>query len=159
MRAIDNLTTGSMVNLARSRSEVDFRAVDIRDLEGLTEVFRDVSVVLHHAGMSSVPRSFEELTYTHEINLTGTLNVLTAALCAGVRKVINASSSSVYGKNGAELQTEGAVPSPLSPYGLSKWMSELYAAQFVRSTPLETMSLRYFNVFGPRQISRADMPP
>ena len=150
VRTIDNLTTGSMVNLARN-SEVDFRAVDIRDLDGLTEAFRDVSVVLHHAGMSSVPRSFEELTYTHEINVTGTLNVLTAALRAGVRKVINASSSSVYGNNGAELQTERAVPSPLSPYGLSKWMGELYATQFARSTHLETISLRYFNVFGPRQ--------
>jgi UDP-glucose 4-epimerase len=150
VRTIDNLTTGSMVNLARS-SEVDFRAVDIRDLEGLTEAFRDVSVVLHHAGMSSVPRSFEEVTYTHEINVTGTLNVLTAALRAGVRKVINASSSSVYGNNGAELQMEDAVPSPLSPYGLSKWMGELYAAQFAENTQLETISLRYFNVFGPRQ--------
>lgn len=68
VRTIDNLTPGSMVNLARN-SEVDFRAVDIRDLDGLTEAFRDVSVVLHHAGMSSVPRSFEELTYTHEINV------------------------------------------------------------------------------------------
>jgi nucleoside-diphosphate-sugar epimerase len=117
-------------------------ANSIRDLNGLTEAFRDVSVVLHHAGMSSVPRSFEELTYTHEINVTGTLNVLTAALRADVRKVINASSSSVYGNNGAELQTERAVPSPLSPYGLSKWMGELYATQFARSTHLETISLR-----------------
>jgi UDP-glucose 4-epimerase len=151
VRTIDNLATGSMVNLAWSRREVDFQAVDIRDLEALTEAFRNVSVVLHHAGMSSVPRSHEELTYTHEINVTGTLNVLTAALRAGVRRVINASSSSVYGNNDAESQMEQAVPSPLSPYGLSKWMGELYAAQFARSTPLETISLRYFNVFGPRQ--------
>jgi nucleoside-diphosphate-sugar epimerase len=125
--------------------------LDIRNLEELTESFRDVSVVLHHAGMSSVPRSFEDLVYTHEVNVTGTVNVLTAALRAGVRKVVFASSSSVYGDNGAEMQTEGDLPAPLSPYGLSKWMGELYATQFARSTSLETVSLRYFNVFGPRQ--------
>ena len=151
VRTIDNLTTGSVANLARTRSEVDFRTMDIRDVAGLTEAFRDVSVVLHHAGIASVPRSFEDLIYTHEVNVTGTLNVLTAALHAGVRKVIFASSSSVYGNNGAPVQTEGTIPSPLSPYGLSKWMGELYAAQFARSTSLETVSLRYFNVFGPRQ--------
>jgi UDP-glucose 4-epimerase len=151
VRTIDNLTTGSVANLAPTRSEVDFRTIDIRDVEGLTAAFRGVSVVLHHAGIASVPRSFEDLIYTHEVNVTGTLNVLTAALHAGVRKVIFASSSSVYGNNGATLQTEGAIPSPLSPYGLSKWMGELYAAQFARSTSLETVSLRYFNVFGPRQ--------
>jgi UDP-glucose 4-epimerase len=151
VRIIDNLTTGSMTNLASIRRDIDYRKVDIRDLEGLTEAFNEVSVILHHAGISSVPRSFEDLNYTHEVNVTGTLNVLTAALRAGVCKVINASSSSVYGNNGAELQTEDAIPSPLSPYGLSKWMGELYAAQFSRSTSLETISLRYFNVFGPRQ--------
>jgi nucleoside-diphosphate-sugar epimerase len=151
VRTIDNLTTGSVANLARTRSEVDLRTIDICDVAGLTEAFRDVSVVLHHAGIASVPRSFEDLIYTHEVNVTGTLNVLTAALHAGVRKVIFASSSSVYGNSGAALQTESAIPSPLSPYGLSKWMGELYAAQFARSTSLETVSLRYFNVFGPRQ--------
>jgi nucleoside-diphosphate-sugar epimerase len=151
VRTIDNLTTGNTVNLARTRSELDIRTVDIRNLEELTEAFRDVSVVLHHAGIASVPLSFKDLVYTHEVNVTGTVNVLTAALRAGARKVVFASSSSVYGDNGAELQTEGVVPSPLSPYGLSKWMGELYAAQFARSTSLETVSLRYFNVFGPRQ--------
>jgi len=151
VRTIDNLTTGSVANLARTGSEVDFRTIDIRNVEGLTEAFRGVSVVLHHAGIASVPRSFEDLIYTHEVNVTGTLNVLTAALHAGVGRVIFASSSSVYGNNGATLQTEGAIPSPRSPYGLSKWMGELYAAQFARSTSLETISLRYFNVFGPRQ--------
>jgi nucleoside-diphosphate-sugar epimerase len=155
VRIIDNLTTGSMTNLPWNRRNIDYRKVDIRDLEGLTEAFKDVSVVLHHAGISSVSRSFEDLNYTHDVNVTGTLNVLTAALRAGVRKVINASSSSVYGNDDAELQTEEAVPSPLSPYGLSKWMGELYAAQFSRSTSLETISLRYFNVFGPRQSSES----
>jgi nucleoside-diphosphate-sugar epimerase len=150
VRIIDNLTTGTMVNLA-TKNEIDFRKCDVRDLDGLTEAFRNVSVVLHHAGMSSVPQSFENVSYTHEVNVTGTLNVLSAALAAEVRKVIFASSSSVYGNNGAELQTEVAPPAPLSPYALSKWMGELYAAQYARSGSLETVSLRYFNVFGPRQ--------
>jgi UDP-glucose 4-epimerase len=151
VRTIDNLTTGSTINLARIKNEIDARQVDIRDLDGLTNAFQDVSIVLHHAGIASVPRSFEDLNYTHEVNVTGTLNVLTAAIRSGVRKVIIASSSSVYGNNDAELQIEGSAPSPLSPYALSKWMSELYAAQFARSTSLETISFRYFNVFGPRQ--------
>jgi nucleoside-diphosphate-sugar epimerase len=151
VRIIDNLTTGSMNNLASINGQVDYRKVDLRDLDGLTEAFRDVSIVLHHGGISSVPKSFEDPVYIHDVNVTGTLNVFAAAIRAGVRRVINASSSSVYGDNGAELQMESAVPSPLSPYGFSKWMGELYAAQFARSTSLETVSLRYFNVFGPRQ--------
>jgi nucleoside-diphosphate-sugar epimerase len=151
VRTIDNLTTGSTANLARVKNEIDARKVDIRDLEGLTNAFQDVSIVLHHAGIASVPRSFEDLGFTHDVNVTGTLNVLTAAIRSGVHKVILASSSSVYGNNGVALQIEGSAPSPLSPYALSKWMSELYAAQFAKSTSLETVSFRYFNVFGPRQ--------
>ena len=151
VRIVDNLTTGSMNNLASINGRVDYRKVDLRDLDGLTEAFRDVSIVLHHGGISSVPKSFEDPVYIHDVNVTGTLNVFAAAIRAGVRRVINASSSSVYGDNGAELQMENAVPSPLSPYGFSKWMGELYAAQFARFRAIETISLRYFNVFGPRQ--------
>jgi nucleoside-diphosphate-sugar epimerase len=151
VRIIDNLTTGTMNNLASIKGQVDYRKVDLRDLDGLTEAFRDVSIVLHHGGISSVPKSFEDPIYIHDVNVTGTLNVFAAAIRAGVRRVVNASSSSVYGDNGAELQMESAVPSPLSPYGFSKWIGELYAAQFARSGAIETISLRYFNVFGPRQ--------
>jgi nucleoside-diphosphate-sugar epimerase len=151
VRVIDNLTTGSWANLVGIENQIERQRVDIRDLKALTESFRNVSVVLHHAGMSSVPRSFEDRGYTHEVNVSGTLNVLLAAASAGVRKVINASSSSVYGNGGLERQCETATPSPLSPYGLSKWMTELYAVQFARTAPVETISFRYFNVFGPRQ--------
>jgi nucleoside-diphosphate-sugar epimerase len=151
VRIIDNLTTGKMNNLASIKGQVDYRKVDLRDLDGLTEAFRDVSIVLHHGGISSVPKSFEDPIYIHDVNVTGTLNVFAAAIRAGVRRVVNASSSSVYGDNGAALQMESAVPSPLSPYGFSKWIGELYAAQFARSGAIETISLRYFNVFGPRQ--------
>jgi nucleoside-diphosphate-sugar epimerase len=151
VRAIDNLSTGSLTNLAGLKGNIEYRNLDIRDLSSLTHALRDASIVLHHAGISSVPRSFADRQYTHEVNVTGTLNVLLAAHRAGVLKVINASSSSVYGNNGEELQRESATPVPLSPYGLSKWVSELYAAQFARTAPIGTVSLRYFNVFGPRQ--------
>ena len=98
-----------------------------------------------------MPLSFDKLGYTHDVNVTGTLNVFSAALRAGVRRVVYASSSSVYGNNGAAVQIERGTPSPISPYALSKWIGELYAAQFAKQTALETVSVRYFNVFGPRQ--------
>src|SRR5438132_7778249 len=138
VRAIDNLCTGSLTNLTRLEDTIEYRNLDIRDLGSLTDAFRNASIVLHHAGIPSVPHSFTDRQYTHEVNVTGTLNVLLAALRAGVRKVINASSSSVYGNNGEELQRESATPVPLSPYGLSKWVSELYAAQFAKTTPITT---------------------
>ncbi len=151
VRALDNLSSGSLANLARIKTRIDYRTIDIRDQEALTEAFRNVAVVFHHAGVSSISQSPEDLTTTHEVNVTGTLNVLTAAHQAGVQKVVFASSASVYGGNPADLPSEEDVPAPLSPYALSKWMGELYATQFSRSTSLETVSLRYFNVFGPRQ--------
>jgi nucleoside-diphosphate-sugar epimerase len=151
VRVIDNLATGDLKNLEWSNSAIEYRNLDICDLSSLTDAFHGASIVLHHAGISSVPRSFTDWQQTHEVNVTGTLNVLLAASRVGVRKLINASSSSVYGNNGEELQKESAAPAPLSPYGLSKWMSELYAAQFAKTTPVEIISLRYFNVFGPRQ--------
>ena len=151
VRIIDNLTSGSTTNLAPVKGQVDYRKIDIRDLDGLSDGFRSAHIVLDHGGISSVPRSFEDPAHIHDVNVTGTLNVFAAAIQAGVRKVINASSSSVYGENGAELQIETAVPRPLSPYGLSKWMGELYATQFARLAAIEIVSLRYFNVFGPRQ--------
>jgi nucleoside-diphosphate-sugar epimerase len=151
VRVLDNLTSGSLSNLAGFRDRIEWQQVDIRNLETLTKAFRGVSVVLHHAGIASVPRSFADRGYTHDVNVSGTLNVLLAAVRSGVRKVINVSSSSVYGSSGAERQLETAAPSPLSPYGLSKWVTELYSAQFANTTTIETVSLRYFNVFGPRQ--------
>jgi UDP-glucose 4-epimerase len=151
VRVIDNLATGDLKNLEWGDNAVEYRNIDIRDLSSLTDSLREAAIVLHHAGISSVPRSFADWQHTHEVNVTGTLNVLLAASRAGVRKLINASSSSVYGNNGEEVQKESARPAPLSPYGLSKWMSELYSAQFVKSAPIEIVSLRYFNVFGPRQ--------
>jgi nucleoside-diphosphate-sugar epimerase len=151
VRIIDNLTSGNMSNLASIEGQVDYRKVDLRDLDGLIEAFQGVSIILHHAGIASVPLSFEDPVHIHDVNVTGTLNVLAAGIRSHARRIVNASSSAVYGENAAELQNESALPSPLSPYGFSKWMSELYAAQFAKVAAIETVSLRYFNVFGPRQ--------
>ncbi|HEY0793065.1 MAG TPA: NAD-dependent epimerase/dehydratase family protein [Chthoniobacterales bacterium] len=151
VRVVDNFSTGRLTNLAQVEGPVEVRQVDVRNLDELTSSFQQASIVLHHAGLVSVPQSVRDPNYTYEVNATGTLNVLRAAVRAGVRRVINASSSSVYGNDGAGRQQETAIPCPLSPYGVSKWMGELYAAQFARGTSLETVSLRYFNVFGPRQ--------
>jgi UDP-glucose 4-epimerase len=153
VRVVDNLSTGSLTNLESIRDRIEFLNVDIRDLDTLTESFRNASIVLHHAGVSSVERSFADRDYTYDVNATGTLNVLLAAVRADVRKVINASSSSVYGNSCAGLQTETATPGPVSPYGFSKWISELYATQIAKTNALQTVSFRYFNVFGPRQNS------
>jgi nucleoside-diphosphate-sugar epimerase len=139
VRVLDNLTSGSLANLAAFRDRIEWQQLDIRNLEALTQAFRGVSVVLHHAGIASVPRSFADRGYTHEVNVSGTLNVLQAAVRNGVRKVINVSSSSVFGSNGAERQLETAMPAPLSPYGLSKWVTELYSAQFANTTNVETV--------------------
>jgi nucleoside-diphosphate-sugar epimerase len=151
VRVIDNLSTGKLANLARVRDSIDFRNVDVRDLASLIPALEGASIILHHAGISSVIRSFEDQAATHEVNVTGTQNLLEAAAAVGAKKVINASSSSVYGDTGAELQTEEAFPAPLSPYGFSKWLGEIYSLQFAQITQVKTISLRYFNVFGPRQ--------
>ncbi len=115
VRVLDNLTSGSPSNLAAFRDRIEWQQLDIRNLEVLTQAFRGVSVVLHHAGIASVPRSFADRGYTHDVNVSGTLNVLLAAVRNGVRKVINVSSSSIYGSNGFERQLETATPAPLSP--------------------------------------------
>jgi nucleoside-diphosphate-sugar epimerase len=144
VRVIDNLSTGKLANLARVRDSIDFRNVDVRDLASLIPALEGASIILHHAGISSVIRSFEDQAATHEVNVTGTQNLLEAAAAVGAKKVINASSSSVYGDTGAELQTEEAFPAPLSPYGFSKWLGEIYSLQFAQITQVKTISLRYF---------------
>jgi nucleoside-diphosphate-sugar epimerase len=151
VRVIDNLSTGKLANLARIRDSIDFRKIDIRDLGSLIPALEGASIILHHAGISSVIRSFEDQTATHDINVTGTQNLLEAAVAVRVKRVINASSSSVYGDTGAEFQTENTFPAPRSPYGFSKLLGEIYSLQLAQMTQVETISLRYFNVFGPRQ--------
>jgi nucleoside-diphosphate-sugar epimerase len=118
------------------------REIDIRDLAALTPALEGASVILHHAAISSVPRSFQDQATTHDVNATGTQNLLTAAGAAGVERVIYASSSAVYGNDTADLQRESTLPAPCSPYGLSKWLAEVHTLKFTQTTAMETIALR-----------------
>ncbi len=156
VRVLDNLATGKEANLEASRhgpGGLEFMLGDITVLEDCRAAVRDVDYVLHQAARPSVPRSIKDPLATHQANATGSLNVLIAAQQAGVKRVVMASSSSVYGnvEPPDEPKKETLYPRPLSPYAASKVAMEHYAAAFYASYGLETVCLRYFNIFGPRQ--------
>jgi UDP-glucose 4-epimerase len=148
---VDNFLTGRAQNIAHTLGRITLHRTDIRDLPALRTAFAGADYVLHLAALPSVPRSVKDPHTTHEIGATGTLNVLTAARDAGVKRVVYSSSSSIYGDNPAPHKHEALTPNPLSPYGASKILGEYYCRQFWQLYGLETVSLRYFNVFGPRQ--------
>lgn len=152
---VDNLATGKAANLAHLKGSIAFYEVDIVDLESIRPAFEGVEVVFHQAALPSVPRSLKDPVATTQTNVLGTLHVLFAALGAGARRVVLASSSSVYGANPALPKQEDMLPQPLSPYAASKLACEAYASAFAHSFGLETVCLRYFNVFGPRQDPRS----
>lgn len=151
VRVIDDFSTGKRENLAEVEADIDLHVVDIRTLDALRPVFEGADYVLHQGAIPSVPRSVQDPISSHEANCTGTLNVLIAARDAGVKRVVQASSSSVYGSNPALPKVETMRPMPISPYAATKLTQEAYASAFYGSFGLETVSLRYFNVFGPRQ--------
>jgi len=151
VRVFDDLSTGKKENLTDVLKTIEFVHGDIRNAAALSEAMRGVDVVLHQAALPSVPRSVRDPLSSHEVNATGTLNLLLAAREAGVRRVVNASSSSVYGDSPALPKHEGMATNPLSPYAVSKLAAERYCSVFARLYGMETVSLRYFNVFGPRQ--------
>ena len=151
VRGIDNFGTGSRVNVNELRPRLDFQECDIRDLTAVKEACRGVDFVLHQAALASVPRSVKEPLPTNEVNVGGTLNVLVAAKEAGVKRVVYAASSSAYGDTPTLPKHEGMIPDPISPYAVSKLTGEHYMSAFYRVYGLETVSLRYFNIFGPRQ--------
>jgi nucleoside-diphosphate-sugar epimerase len=148
---VDNLSTGyrSNLNPAALLQEVDISV----DSERLTSVLHGREVVFLTAAMPRVPRSIEDPVGTHEVNVTGALRVLKAAVDAGVRRVVYSSSSSVYGDQPVLPLTEDMPPNPLNPYACQKYMCEIYARNFSRIYGLETVCLRYFNVYGPRQVT------
>jgi UDP-N-acetylglucosamine 4-epimerase len=156
---LDNLSTGFKHNLAQVRTAVGARRWarftwikgDVRDLSRCRQATRGIDFVLHQAAMASVPRSLANPILTHESNVTGFANLLWAAHQNGVRRVVFASSSSIYGDDRSLPQTEPVIGRCLSPYALSKRVNELYADVFARCFGLQTVGLRYFNVFGPRQ--------
>lgn len=150
-RVVDNLSTGRRENIAGFLQDIEFIEGDIRDLETVRKVMKGVDYVLHQAALPSVPRSVKDPIATTESNINGTLNILIAARDAGVRKVVYASSSSVYGDTPILPKREDMKPNPLSPYAASKLTGEYYCKIFHQLFGLETVCLRYFNVFGPRQ--------
>src|SRR5262245_46008874 len=151
VRIFDNFSTGRKDNLEGIAHRVDLVEGDVRELSALRKAMRGVRYVLHQAAIPSVPRSVEDPATTNEVNAQGTLNVLVAARDAGVQRVVYASCSSVYGESQLRMQEEGQRPVPVSPYAVSKLSGELYCRLFSRLYGLDTVSLRYFNVFGPRQ--------
>lgn len=148
---VDNLSTGRLENLTGIEDRIRFAQRDIRNSNGLRELFRDAEVVFHQAALSSVPRSVEDPVFCNDVNVNGTLNVLLAAREAGARRVVLASSSSVYGDSPVLPKCENLPMEPQSPYAATKCMVEAYGKVFFQSYGLETVSLRYFNVYGPRQ--------
>jgi len=151
VRVLDNLATGKRENLAHVHGRIEFIEGDIRDRTTCGQVCAGVDYVLHQAALGSVPRSLADPLTSHEVNVTGTLNMLHAAHEAGVRRFVYASSSSVYGDHPVLPKVEENIGQPLSPYAATKAADEMYAKIFGRCYGLETIGLRYFNVFGPRQ--------
>jgi UDP-glucose 4-epimerase len=151
VRVFDNLSTGRSENLAAFGKKIDFQQGDLRERKDVERAVAGVDVIFHIAAIRSVPRSMDNPTDTNEVNVDGTLRLLLAARQARVKRVIYSSSSSVYGDQKTFPQIESMRPMPLSPYAVSKLAGELYSVMFSRTFGLETVSLRYFNVFGPRQ--------
>jgi UDP-glucose 4-epimerase len=156
VRVLDNFSNGKEENLSQFRDQVEVIRGDVRDTQTVAEAMKDVYVVFHEAALGSVPRSVADPVSTHESNITGTLNVLLAARDAGVRRVVFASSSSVYGETLELPKHEGITPQPLSPYALSKLAGEHYISVFNHVYGFEAVSLRYFNIFGPRQDPQSE---
>jgi nucleoside-diphosphate-sugar epimerase len=148
---LDDLSAGKESNLAGVRNRIDLRIGSITDLAELQSACRGVDYVIHLAARTSVPRSIKDPVETNRVNIDGSLNVLVAARDAKVRRVVFAASSSAYGETPTLPKVETMQPQPISPYGVSKYVGELYAEVFGRVYGLENACVRYFNVFGPRQ--------
>ena len=151
VRVLDNFTTGKMENIEDFVERIDLIKGDVRDRKTCEEAVKGVDFVLHQAAVCSVPRSIEDPVATNETNIDGTLNLLIAAKEARVKKFICASSSSVYGESEVLPKVETMNTAPSSPYGVTKHVQENYCKVFYTVYGLETVSLRYFNVYGPKQ--------
>src|SRR5277367_2275889 len=148
---LDDLSSGKEDNLADIRNKITFMKGSITDIEVVRKAMHEAEYVLHLAARTSVPRSVKDPIETNKINIDGTLNVLVAARDAKVKRVVFAASSSAYGETPTLPKVETMQPAPISPYGVTKFVGELYAQTFGRCYGLENVSLRYFNIFGPRQ--------
>jgi nucleoside-diphosphate-sugar epimerase len=151
VRGIDNFSTGRRENLTEILKQIDFREADILDLDAIKSACAGVDYVLHQAAIPSVPKSVLDPIASNRANADGTVNVLVAARDAKVKRVTFAASSSVYGDTPTLPKHERMIPDPISPYAVAKLASEYYLTSFYRCYGLETVALRYFNIFGPRQ--------
>ena len=156
VRVIDDLSTGAERNLADVIDRVDFIRGDIRDAQSLERAMDGVEVVFHQAAVPSVPRSIAEPLMTNSVNVDGTLRVLETARNTGVRRVVYAASSSAYGDTEVLPKVETMPATPQSPYALQKYVGEVYCRLYHDLYGLETVALRYFNIFGPRQDPNSD---
>ena len=151
VRVLDNFSTGSRTNLAGLEQDVELVEGDLRSYERVHAAVRGAEVVFHQGALPSVPRSVQDPLTTTAVNIEGTLNVLLAARDESVRRIVNASSSSVYGNAGELPKVESQAPDPISPYAVAKLAAERFCTSFSRVYAMEIVSLRYFNVFGPFQ--------
>ena len=155
VRVIDNLSTGNRANLVDVADDIELVEGELRSYERVHNAVRGVELVLHQGALPSVPRSVHDPLTTTAVNVEGTLNVLLAARDEDVRRVVFASSSSVYGNSGVLPRSEASAPDPISPYAVAKLAAERFCVSFSRVYEIETVALRYFNVFGPRQDPRS----
>ena len=151
VRGVDNFSTGKRENLSQILGRIDLREADILDLDAMKSASTGVDYVLHQAAIPSVPKSVLDPIGSNRANVDGTVNVLVAARDAKVKRVIYAASSSAYGDTPTLPKHERMTPDPISPYAVAKLASERYMISFYRCYGLETVALRYFNIFGPRQ--------
>lgn len=151
VRGFDNFATGKRENVSDLKGKIEFQELDLSDAKGVLEACRGVDYVLHQAAIPSVPKSVVDPVASHNANINGTLNVLMAARDAAVKRVVYAASSSAYGDTPTLPKYENMLPNPISPYAVQKLTGELYLTSFFRVYGLATVSLRYFNIFGPRQ--------
>ena len=151
VRVLDNFATGHRENIKHVINQIDLLEGDVTNLTTVRFATRNIDVVFHEAALPSVPRSVKNPLESNEVNITGTLNVLLASRDNNVKRVVYAASSSAYGDQPTLPKVETMTPEPLSPYAIGKFAGEMYAQAFTRLYGLSTISLRYFNVFGPRQ--------
>ncbi|HTL08576.1 MAG TPA: NAD-dependent epimerase/dehydratase family protein, partial [Chitinophagaceae bacterium] len=154
IRVLDNFSTGSMENIRQYLALPSFELLegDIRDIATCRKALQGIDYLSHQAALGSVPRSIQDPITTNNVNITGFLQMLTAARDAGVQRMVYAASSSTYGDHPALPKVEECIGKPLSPYAITKYVDELYAAVFSQLYGFHTIGLRYFNVFGPRQL-------
>lgn len=151
VRVLDNFSTGHRENIKHLINQIDLLEGDVTNLTTVRFAVRNIDVVFHQAALPSVARSVANPLESNEVNITGTLNILLAARDASVKRVVYAASSSAYGNTPTLPKVETMMPTPLSPYAIAKYTGEMYARAFTQLYGLSTISLRYFNIFGPRQ--------